>query len=403
MPTRVRYSNTRPFSVKTFVTLVKKVLIIALPVQGTVTTTACGQASKTLASGSAHRASRWCHTDHVERGSSMKKTLGAAALAVAALTLTACSGGTEPVETTTSAAPSTPQETEAPLEQFTVRVAALPIAETGALWAAIDEGIFEKHGITIEILPSQGGAQAIPALLSGDIDFAIGQPFGPFRADGQDLGIVIIGDYADSLASGKDVNAVVALDSSGINGPADLAGKKVSVNTVGAAGDLTIMQAVKDAGGDPSTIEFVEVPFPEVPAQLAAGTIDAAWAPDPFMSIVDNGDGHIVFHPYQETVPGITVLTNITTAEKLEKEPQMVAQFSAAMKEALDWANSNEAKVRAAIAKNLEIPEEAAAGITLPVFNFTIDVPSLDKLAGIAVDFGVLPAKPNFDRLVQQQ
>lgn len=333
----------------------------------------------------------------------MKKTLGAAALAVAALTLTACSGGTEPVETSTSAAPSAPQETEAPLEQFTVRVAALPIAETGALWAAIDEGIFEKHGITIEILPSQGGAQAIPALLSNDIDFAIGQPFGPFRADGQDLGIVIIGDYADSQASGKDVNAVVALDSSGINSAADLSGKRVSVNTIGAAGDLTIMQAVKDAGGDPSTIEFVEVPFPEVPAALAANTVDAAWAPDPFMSIIDNGDGHIVFHPYQETVPGITVLTNITTQDVLDNQPQMVAQYSAAMKEALEWANNNEDKVRAAIAKNLEIPEEAAAGITLPVFNFTIDVPSLDKLAGIAVDFGVLPAKPNFDRLVQQQ
>src|SRR5690606_33508963 len=148
---------------------------------------------------------------------------------------------------------NTPTESEAPLEQFDVRVAALPIAETGALWAAIDEGIFAKHGINIEIVPAQGGAQAIPALLSKDIQFAIGQPFGPFRADAQDLGVVIIGDYADSLSSGKDVNAVVALKDSGITSPKDLEGKKVSVNSLGAAGDVTIMQAVKDAGGDPST------------------------------------------------------------------------------------------------------------------------------------------------------
>ena len=72
----------------------------------------------------------------------------------------------------------------------TVRVAALPIAETGALWGAIEEGIFEDHGLEVEIVPAQGGAQAIPALLSGDIQFAIGQPFGPIRADLQDLGVV---------------------------------------------------------------------------------------------------------------------------------------------------------------------------------------------------------------------
>ena len=97
-----------------------------------------------------------------------------------------------------TAAPS--RRRAAPAELTKIRVAALPIAETGALWAAIDEGIFAEHGLEVEVVPAQGGAQAIPALLSGDIQFAIGQPFGPFRADLQDLGVVIIGDYANSLA-----------------------------------------------------------------------------------------------------------------------------------------------------------------------------------------------------------
>lgn len=332
----------------------------------------------------------------------MKKALAAAFTAATVATLAACTSSPEP---TTSTPPTTnaPTETAVPLEQFDVRVAALPIAETGALWAAIDEGIFEKHGITIEILPAQGGAQAIPALLGGDIQFAIGQPFGPFRADAQDLGVVIIGDYADSLATGKDVNAVVALTSSGINGPADLAGKKVSVNSLGAAGDVTIMKAVEDAGGDPKSITFIEAPFPEVPAQLDAKNIDAGWVPDPFMSIVAGGEGQIVVHPYQATIPGLSVLTNITLQETIDTNPQLVAQYSAAMKEALEWAAANEPAVRAALVKNLEIPEEAAAGITLPTFTFDLNVDDLKTLADLAVGYGVLDAAPNFDRLIQQQ
>jgi NitT/TauT family transport system substrate-binding protein len=328
----------------------------------------------------------------------MKKALPAIALGAVAAIL-ALSGCTDSGAAPTSA----PTEDADTGELRPVRVAALPIAETGALWAAMDEGIFEDHGIEVEVVPAQGGAQAIPALLSGDIQFAIGQPFGPFRADGQNLGVVIIGDYADSLAEGKDVNAVVSPADSGITGPADLAGKRVSVNSLGAAGDVTIMKAVEDAGGDPSTIEFVEVAFPDAEAQLEAGNIDAAWVPDPFMSRIVDGGGNLVVHPYQATIPGLSLLTNITTQELIDSDPELVSDFAAAMTEALDWAMANEDAVRAAISTNMEIPEEAAAGITLPTFTSEVTVSDLEELAALAVDFGVLDAEPDFDRLVQQQ
>ena len=326
----------------------------------------------------------------------MKKSLAAITMAAAAiLALSACTDSGSPT--------AAPTDAEDAGELTNVRVAALPIAETGALWGAIDAGIFEEHGLEVEIVPAQGGAQAIPALLSGDIQFAIGQPFGPFRADGQDLGVVIIGNYADSLEEGKDVNAVVSLADSGITGPADLAGKRVSVNSLGAAGDVTIMKAVEDAGGDPATIEFVEVGFPDAQAQLEAGNIDAAWVPDPFMSRIVDGGGNLVVHPYQATIPGLSLLTNITTQELIDSDPELVSDFAAAMTEALDWATANEDAVRAAISTNMEIPEEAAAGITLPTFTSEITVSDLEELAALAVEFGVLDAEPDFDRLVQQQ
>jgi NitT/TauT family transport system substrate-binding protein len=328
----------------------------------------------------------------------MKKALSAIAIGAAAvLALSAC---------TDSAAPpsSAPVDNDSG-ELRTVRVAALPIAETGALWAAMDEGIFADHGIEVEVVPAQGGAQAIPGLLNGDIEFAIGQPFGPFRAALADLGAPIISNYASSLGADaeKDVNAVVALKSSGITGPADLAGKRVSVNSLGAAGDVTIMKAVKDAGGDPSTIEFVEVAFPDAQAQLEAGNIDAAWVPDPFMSMVAGGDGLIVVHPYQATIPGLSLLTNITTQKLIDEDPELVKDYADAMTEALDWAQENPDAVRAAIVKNMGIPEAAAAGITLPVFTSTIDEAGLEDLADLAVEFGVLDQKPDFGKLLKLQ
>ncbi|MDQ0576511.1 ABC transporter substrate-binding protein [Agromyces albus] len=326
----------------------------------------------------------------------MKKSPAAITMAAAAiLALSACTDSGSP-----SAAPT---EAEGADEHTSVRVAALPIAETGALWGAIDAGIFEEHGLDVEIVPAQGGAQAIPALLSGDIQFAIGQPFGPFRADIQDLGVAVIGNYASSLAEGDDVNAVVSLADSGITRPSDLAGKRVSVNSLGAAGDVTIMKAVEDDGGDPSTIEFIEVAFPDAQAQLDAGNIDAAWVPDPFMSQIVGAGGNLVVHPYQATIPGLPLLVNITTQQLVDSDPDLVADYAAAMTEALDWAAANEDAVRAAIVENMGIPEEAAAGITLPEFTAEVDVDALEQLAGLAVEFGVLDAEPDLDRLIQQQ
>lgn len=328
----------------------------------------------------------------------MKKTLAAVALAaVAALTLSGC---------TDSAAPATSPSGDATAgggEMRQVRVAALPIAETGALWAAIDAGIFEDHGLDVEVVPAQGGAQAIPALLSGDIDFAIGQPMGPIRAALQDLGVVIFSNYASSLADGEDVNSVVALGNSGITSPADLAGKRVSVNSIGAAGDLTIRKAVDDAGGDSSTIQFVEVAFPDVKAQLEAGNIDAGWVPDPFRGLIVSGGGVDVVSPYQATIPGLTVLTNFTTQEKIDADPQLVADYAAAMAEAQQYATDNEDAVRAAIVKKLEIPEAAAASITLPNFTSDLDDAGIEKLAALAVQYKYIDAEPDFTKLIQPQ
>ena len=329
----------------------------------------------------------------------MKKVRLAAVglVAIAALALSGC---------TDSAAPSTTATEDAggdAIELTPVRVAALPIAETGALWAAVDEGIFADHGLDVEIVPAQGGANAIPALLSGDIQFAVGQPFGPMRADLQDLGVVIFSNYADSRAEGKDVNAVVARADSGITDPADLAGKRVSVNSLGAAGDVTIMKAVEDAGGDPSTIEFVEVAFPDVPAQLEAGTMDAAWVPDPFRGMIVGAGGVEVVYPYQATIPGLTVLTNFTTSELIESDPELVQNYADAMAEALNWAAENEDAVNEAISKNLDVPLEAVETLTISVFTPELDTSKVEELAELAVGYGVLPEMPDFDRLIQLQ
>lgn len=324
----------------------------------------------------------------------MKKVLALGLIATLAIGLSGCTDSDTP-----NTSPS-----DGSLRQ--VRVAALPIAETAALWGGISAGIFTRHGLDVEVLPAQGGALAIPALAKGDLDFAIGQPFGPFRADLQDLGVVIIGNYASSYATGDDINAVMASKASGIARPRDLAGRKVSVNSLGAAGDVTIMESVAKDGGDPSTIKFVEVAFPDVPAQLQAGNIDAGWVPEPFVSQLKGRGDTFIVAPYQNTIPGLPTLTTFTTAKLSTEQPALVNDFAAAMKETLAWAKdpANNAAVRQALkAKMAALPPAVADSLRLPDYTWTVDKASLQKLVDLAVKYKVLPKSPNLDRLVQQK
>ncbi|MEV4832155.1 ABC transporter substrate-binding protein [Micromonospora sp. NPDC049257] len=315
-------------------------------------------------------------------------------IAVTAIALTGCTDSD-------ASTPSAP--TSGDLRK--VRVAALPITETAALWGGIKAGIFAERGLQVEVVPAQGGAQAIPALMNGDIDFAIGQPFGPFRADLQNLGVVIIGNYASSYADGDDINAVVASAKSGIRRPADLAGKRVAVNSLGAAGDVTIMAAVEQDGGDPKKIKFVEVAFPDAPAQLAAGNIDAAWVPEPFVTQLKSRGDTLVVAPYQAVVPGLATLTTITTTARTDKDAKLVEDFSAAMRKTLEWAQdpANQPAVRQAIKDNLQLPPPVAESVRLPAFGWDVDRASLQKLAELAQKYRVLDRQPDLDRLIRQQ
>jgi len=345
----------------------------------------------------------------------MKKNLGLVGAAAALfLVLSGCtdSGAGAPTPTpSTPASPSAEPTQEAPqVEEYTVRVAALPIAETGAIWAGIDAGIFEEHGLTLEIIPAAGGAQAVPSLLSGDIDFAIGSPVSAIKAALAGEPVRIIGDYADGNPLGEvDANSVVASGASGITSWAGLSGKKVGTNSPGAHGNLSILEAVALDGGDPTTVEFVIVQggFPAMPALLESGELDAAWMPDPFRGMAVAAGGVELGYPWQAGgLDEISGLSDLTVQSVIDEKPQMVEQWLAAIEEVTEFAEANPDKVYEAISANMDIPLEAAKGTVLATFNAHTRLDRLQALIDAGIKYGSAPpflfwdASPDLDVLV---
>lgn len=321
---------------------------------------------------------------------SLKRVGSIAALTtVAALVATGCAAGeTETVE-----------GAEELTEMTTISVAALPIAPTAALILGIEEGIFEKHNLTVDLTTGQGGAAILPAVAQGQVDFAIGQPLPIILAASKGIDVKIVGNYAASYAEGDDINGVAALDSA-IASPKDLEGKRVAVNTLMAAGDLTIMEAIEQDGGDPTNVEWVEVPFPEMQAQLVSGELDAAWLPEPFLSRTIAEGGQLVTYNYQDTIPGLTTLVGFTSGAFIDENPAVVKAFQDALAETRALANDDVAAARSVLPEFLGMPEAAAENLAMEDFGPELNVDAIQKLQELMVKFNFMDEEIDLDELI---
>jgi NitT/TauT family transport system substrate-binding protein len=316
-------------------------------------------------------------------------------LAATTLALAACGGGDDEAASGGSAAAS------GELRQVTAGL--LPVAVTGALQGGIEQGFFEDHGIEVVIETGQGGAALLPAVASGQMEFATSNPVSLLQARDQGLDVRVIGHWTSTHAEGEDVNGVVANKDLGVTDAAGLAGKRIAVNTLNGMGQLTIDEAVRQGGGDPSGIQYVELPFPDMPAALEAGNVDAVWVPEPFLSQLIAAGHPVASYSSQESVPGHPTQLFFTSGQLVESDPQLVEDFTAALEETLEWADQNPDAVRTEAEEFLETPAGAMANVRIEEFGTDLRRDQIEQMGELMVEAGLLDNEPDIDGLLPQE
>jgi ABC-type nitrate/sulfonate/bicarbonate transport system substrate-binding protein len=176
------------------------------------------------------------------------------------------------------------------LEVVTVRPHR-PIVDVAPIYLGKQKGFFSNRNIELTLETGQGGAAIVPGVVSGQFQFGFSNVTSLLIARERGLPLKVVSNGVASTGKDKaDYSGVVTRDDS-IKTAADLEGKRVAVNTLKNIGDSTIRASVRKAGGDPSWIKFVELPFPDMPAALEAGRVDAIWVVEPFLSAAVGAGG----------------------------------------------------------------------------------------------------------------
>jgi NitT/TauT family transport system substrate-binding protein len=195
-------------------------------------------------------------------------------------------------------------------------------------------GIFKKHGITLELLYTEGGGQTQQAVISGSADIGIGVgTYGVMGAFAKNAPLNIIGA---SITGAHDLYWYVKADGP-IKTIKDAAGKTVAYSTNGSSTNLVVLGLQKTLG-----VQFSATATGSPAStftQVMSGQIDVGWSSPPF-GVADVDSGRIRIVARGSDVPAFanqTVRVMIANAISVQRRLEAYGRFMKAYREALDW------------------------------------------------------------------
>ena len=283
-----------------------------------------------------------------------------------------------------------------------VKVGVIPIVDVAPIYLGKEKGFFANRKIELTMESGQGGAAIVPGVVSGQFQFGFSNVTSLLIAQTRNVPITTVAAGVSSTGvPGKDFGGVMVKADSPIRTAADLAGKKVSVNTLKNIGDTTVRESVRKAGGDPSAVTFVEMPFPNAPAALDSGQVDASWVVEPQLSEVKAAGGRLVASNFVDAAPNLTVAVYFTSTKLQGENADLVKRFTEAINESMTYADAHPDEVRAILGSYTKIDERTRAAMILPKWPTTIDRASVDQLAKLGGQDGIFGgATPDVAKLL---
>ncbi|NDK31698.1 ABC transporter substrate-binding protein [Nesterenkonia haasae] len=311
-----------------------------------------------------------------------KTTLGG--LLMGTLLLSAC--GSADAETE----PGTNSE-----EAVEISVGTLNGILSAPLFLGVSEGIFEEHGLDVDISFADGGAAVIPAVLSGEYQFGYSNTVSQLAALGEGLPLQLVhpswaphGEFED------DDHGLLTLPDNGFDEPEDLEGANIAVNTLQNIGEVHIRTAFDNLGLDHSDLTWTQLPFSDMSEALERGDVDAIWVSEPFLAPGLDAGYEWLIAPGAQSFPEQVGGFWSTSETFAEESPEVVESFREAMTEINDFAGENPELVREVAVEEMGFDADYIDDVNLPMFPNDNDIDALEDYAEAAVEFGIIDELP---------
>jgi NitT/TauT family transport system substrate-binding protein len=235
----------------------------------------------------------------------------------------------------TTGAAASPHSKRAPaLTRIDVVVAA--ITSTATVWYAQEKGFFRDQGLDVKITILADPTLYVPAVLSGDADFAPNSVGGLTLAKsrGVPVRLVASGVMYRGLAP---TAALVARRGARIRGARDLVGKKVAIDAPNQLPHIAMRRWLKRNGVSDNDVEFRQIPIPQMLTPLAHGEVDAAVVAEPYLTYALSRGFIRVENVFKVVCPKLCLLSGWMASK--DQDPALTTKFRKAIQAASVWAD----------------------------------------------------------------
>ncbi len=269
----------------------------------------------------------------------------------------------------------------------TIRVVDLPLANFTPLLVARDKGYFSEENLSVTWSPVAQGAVAIEAVVGGSAEIGASAVFETMVARGNGLDLMFLTPGVHIRTEPPDNSALLVRTDDSIRSAADLAGKKISAGLINSINYIHMIEWLEKKGVDPKSVEFFEIPFPQMADALFQKRLDAVWNVEPFVTFMtQSGKAKVLAYPYLETIPGMDVANYFAKESWIKANPDVALRFKRAIDHATkDMASMPKEERDDWVVKFTGMKPEVVKAVTLPIFSTEYNVPSLQANLALAV------------------
>lgn len=170
-------------------------------------------------------------------------------------------------------------------------------AETLPFYYAMQQGLFEKAGLSITVTTASSGSMATAAVVGGAAQAGSSNVLSEIQAHAKGIPIVLLapaGEYDPALPN----NEIFVTAASPIKAPKDLEGRTMAVASLHDLLALSTHAWLDKEGVDAAKIRFVELAPAEMVTALMSGRVDVIHVYEPFRGAAERAGARVLVAPY---------------------------------------------------------------------------------------------------------
>jgi NitT/TauT family transport system substrate-binding protein len=215
--------------------------------------------------------------------------------------------------------------------------------DTGVAELGLRSGIFKKHGLDVQILYTQGGAESIQSIIAGSMDVATGVGVASaISAFAKGAPIRVIGS---EMIGSPDLFWYV-LPSSPVRKIEDFNDKTIGYSVTGSSSHAALLELIQQyklrvkpvaLGGMQTTL-----------TQAMTGQVDIGWSAAPFgLDIAEQGRIRIVGRGSDvASIAGRTTRVNVANLQTIQNRKAVLQRFAQGYRETIEWMYSDPAALK---------------------------------------------------------